>query len=111
MISTTEALKMAIEALEVADKALNEFFEGLAKLGVPKSILKLDTPTNLIPAINACKKALESQEQAPVDWMKSAIDNARDVCKYLDHGRINDAMAHTKFFWADLDKIRKVDDE
>jgi len=61
-----EALKMAIEALEISDKALNEFFEGLAKLGVPKSILKLDTPTNLIPAINACKEALEQPAQEPV---------------------------------------------
>jgi len=62
-VSTANALKMAIEALETADKSLNEFFEGLAKLGVPKSILKLDTPTKLIPAINACKEALEQPAQ------------------------------------------------
>ena len=65
------------------------------------------------PVGDLCHKAAEALEQPaqePVAWMKSAIDNARDVCKYLDHGRINDAMAHTKFFWADLDKIKEVED-
>lgn len=41
--------------------------------------------------------------------MKNALDNARDVCKYLDHDMIKEAKAHTKFFWNDLDKIRDFD--
>jgi len=80
-------------------------------------------------AINACEEALEqpAQEpltraqqviranntaqptQEPVAWMKSALDNARDVCKYLDHDMVKEAKAHTQFFWNDLDKIREFD--
>jgi len=80
-------------------------------------------------AINACEEALEQQAQEPltraqqviranntaqptqepVAWMKSALDNARDVCKYLDHDMVKEAKAHTQFFWNDLDKIREFD--
>ena len=45
--------------------------------------------------------------QEPVAWMKSALDNARDVCKYLDHDMVKEAKAHTKFFWGDIDKIKE----
>lgn len=55
-------------------------------------------------------EALEQPSQEPVAWMKNALDNARDVCKYLDHDMIKEAKAHTKFFWNDLDKIRDFDD-
>ena len=57
-----EALKMAIEAMTNADKSINEFFEGLVKLGVPERLLKIDKSTKLVPAINACKKSLEQPE-------------------------------------------------
>lgn len=57
-----EALKMAIKAMTNADKSINEFFEGLVKLGVPKRLLKIDKSTKLVPAINACKKSLEQPE-------------------------------------------------
>ena len=52
---------------------------------------------------------IEQPAQEPVAWMKNALDNARDVCKYLDHDMIKEAKAHTKFFWNDLDKIRDFD--
>jgi rubrerythrin len=48
--------------------------------------------------------------QEPVAWMKSALDNARDVCKYLDHDMVKEAKAHTQFFWNDLDKIKEFED-
>jgi hypothetical protein len=97
MNAKDEALKMAIDEIQdlmqhIKDRQPDMLFTGSEYV------------------INACKEALEQPAQEPVAWMKSAIDNARDVCKYLDHGRINDAMAHTKFFWADLDKIKEVED-
>ena len=49
----------------------------------------------------------EQPTQEPVAWMKSALDNARDVCKYLDHDMVKEAKAHTKFFWGDIDKIKE----
>jgi len=49
----------------------------------------------------------EQPAQEPVAWMKSALDNARDVCKYLDHDMVKEAKAHTKFFWGDIDKIKE----
>ena len=107
---------MAIEALEDAQKSL----DGQFSCG--------NCYTNVI---QACKEALEQPSvaqlndeylrdthvdgleqpaQEPVAWMKNALDNARDVCKYLDHDMIKEAKAHTKFFWNDLDKIRDFDD-
>ena len=90
MVDKDTALKKAIEALELINE--HAFRCGLAK-----------------EAINACKEALKSQEQEPVAWMKSALDNARDVCKYLDHEMIKEAKAHTKFFWNDIEKIKEPD--
>ena len=58
-----------------------------------------------------CKtqEALAQPAQEPVAWMRSALDNARDVCKYLDHDMIKEAKAHTKFFWNDIEKIKEPD--
>jgi predicted RNase H-like nuclease (RuvC/YqgF family) len=127
---TQEALKMAIG---IAEKAIKHWKNNIDDLDA-KQWEKIDKYEDKLYDL---KEALESQEigdaeirqmlkdieyyqkrvealeqpaQEPVAWMKSAIDNARDVCKYLDHGRINDAMAHTKFFWTDLDKIKEVED-
>jgi hypothetical protein len=107
---TQEALKMAIECLEYHNEqgAWGCDLEG---------------------TINACKEALEQPEgkeffergkeiarwadkqaQEPVGWMKSALDNARDVCKYLDHDMVKEAKEHTEFFWNDMDKIREFND-
>jgi len=72
-MNKNEALKMAIEAMEVTDEALNEFFEGLVKLVVPKSILKMDKHTKLIPAISACKEALEQPAQEPLTRAQQVI--------------------------------------
>ena len=60
--------------------------------------------------LSKCKFAKSDDEQPaqePVAWMKSALDNARDVCKYLDHDMVKEAKAHTKFFWDDIDKIKE----
>jgi len=50
----------------------------------------------------------EQPAKEPVAWMKSALDNARDVCKYLDHDMVKEAKAHTQFFWGDIDKIKEA---
>lgn len=39
-------------------------------------------------------------------YMIDALEHARDVCKYLDAGKIEEAKAHTEFYWDALDKIR-----
>ena len=62
MTKTTEALKMAIEAMEYPIKEKEVLFDA------DKSELLL------IRAINACKEALESQEQEPVAWMYQRED-------------------------------------
>ena len=81
----------------------------------------LEQPVMAISQMNndALKNALNNQgklsvsspqpqpAQEPVAWMKSALDNARDVCKYLDHDMVKEAKAHTKFFWGDIDKIKE----
>jgi hypothetical protein len=98
MTTKDEALKMAKDVIKYND--LHHFDEDALK------------------AIKAIDEALATNEesslvqpaQEPVAWMKNALDNARDVCKYLDHDMIKEAKAHTKFFWNDLDKIRDFDD-
>jgi hypothetical protein len=37
---------------------------------------------------------------------KDAIEEAKDVCKYLDAGMIDEAKAHTKFYWMAIGKIK-----
>ena len=82
-----EALKMAIEALEITDEAFTEFSKGLVGLGIPASILKLDKQSRLIPAIQACKEALETPEcnphpKAPHGFNRNASHSAgRYVCE------------------------------
>lgn len=39
------------------------------------------------------------------------IEAARDVCKYLDHGMIEEAKAHTQFFWEALEKRKQKEME
>jgi hypothetical protein len=57
------------------------------------------------------KEALEQPAQELEAYLRSAIDNARDVCKYLDHDMVEKAKANTQFFWDDLDKIRELDND
>jgi hypothetical protein len=45
-----------------------------------------------------------------IKLLEAAVEDARDVCKYLDAGKIEEAKAHTEFYWADLDKIRDMDE-
>jgi len=45
-----------------------------------------------------------------IKLLEAAVEDARDVCKYLDAGRIEDAKAHTEFYWDALDKIRDMDE-
>ena len=65
---TQEALKMAIEAMQITDEAFTEFSKGLVGLGIPASILKLDKQSRLIPAIQACKEALAQPAQEPIGY-------------------------------------------
>jgi hypothetical protein len=41
--------------------------------------------------------------------LTSAIETARDVCKYLDADQIDDAKGHTQFFWEHLDKLKEME--
>ena len=86
-----EALQMAIEVLDLNVDCVSE--------------------SKWKEAINACKKALEQPAQELEAYLRSAIDNARDVCKYLDHDMVEKAKANTQFFWDDLDKIRELDND
>jgi hypothetical protein len=45
-----------------------------------------------------------------IKLLKAAVEDARDVCKYLDAGMVEEAKAHTEFYWAALDKIRDMDE-
>jgi hypothetical protein len=45
-----------------------------------------------------------------IDVMKQALEAARDVCKYLDAGMVEEAKTHTEFYWDALDKIRDMDE-
>ena len=121
-----EALKMAIEALEDAQKCLmgHLFLEKLPyveAINACKEALEQPAEPRLVsyaPDGSTCTLNIDGEEvyfnreqptQEPVAWMKSALDNARDVCKYLDHDMVKEAKAHTQFFWNDLDKIREFD--
>jgi hypothetical protein len=57
------------------------------------------------------QSALEQPAQELEAYLRSALDNARDVCKYLDHDMVEKAKTHTQFFWDDLDKIRELDND
>jgi len=109
-----EALKMAIEFLDgsyEAHRIRKACQEALKQPKEPRLVsYALDCST--------CTLNIDGEEvyfnreqpaQEPVAWMKSALDNARDVCKYLDHDMVKEAKAHTQFFWNDLDKIREFD--
>jgi hypothetical protein len=41
--------------------------------------------------------------------LTDAVESARDVCKYVDHDHIEDAKAHTQFFWEHLDKLKDLE--
>ena len=122
MMTKDEALKMAIEYLtniqldykgHEVRKACQEALE--QPNGSDLTYEELVSQRNYFQDL-AGKYATELHElqeqpaQEPVAWMKSAIDNARDVCKYLDHDMVEEAKGHTEFFWNDLDKIREFDD-
>ena len=114
-----EALKMAIEALDTLMMEKGSVYQKAIKacektLKQPRNFCeRCGKRASKDPYhIHTCTppQKLEQPAQEPVAWMKSALDNARDVCKYLDHDMIKEAKAHTEFFWNDLDKIRDFDD-
>jgi len=41
--------------------------------------------------------------------LTGAIEAARDVCKYVDHDKFDDAKRHTEFFWEHLDKLKDME--
>lgn len=45
-----------------------------------------------------------------IKLLEAAVEDARDVCKYLDAGMVEEAKAHTEFYWAALEKIRDIDE-
>ena len=105
MATKDETLKMAIDFLDgsyEAHKVRKACQEALEQPSVAQLNDEYLRDTHVA--------GLEQPAQEPVAWMKNALDNARDVCKYLDHDMIKEAKAHTKFFWNDLDKIRDFDD-
>jgi hypothetical protein len=50
-------------------------------------------------------------EQGAVAYkhLRSAVEAGRDVCKYLDHDKVDDAKGHVQFFWDALDSIRAME--
>ena len=42
-------------------------------------------------------------------YLSGAVEEARDVCKYLDHDEVEKAKAHTEFYWAQIDKLRDME--
>lgn len=112
---TQEALKMAISFASVISETYATGGEAERVINACKEALEQPAQEPvMIEDCNAARQILEYKNkqpaQEPVAWMKSAIDNARDVCKYLDHDMIDEAKAHTKFFWNDLDKIKEFED-
>ena len=58
------------------------------------------------------KNKKKNKEPQYLYLYKDAIEQARDVCKYLDAGMIDEAKAHTKFYWMAIGKIKlEVDGE
>lgn len=51
-------------------------------------------------------------EQGAVAYkvLRGAVEEARDICKYLDHGKVDDAKDHVQFFWQQLDKIAVLEE-
>jgi len=76
-----EALKMAIDALEQAEKQLKKYWNADIKRGYDIEEMD-DTPILLCKdTINACKEALEQPAQEPVAWM---YEN-HNIKKYQEH--------------------------
>ena len=42
--------------------------------------------------------------------LRGAVEEARDICKYLDHDKVDDAKNHVQFFWQQLDKIAVMEE-
>ena len=110
-----QACKEALEQQEVGDAEIKQMLNDIEYY--QKRVEELEQPafdynTAFSHGYEAhrVEQELEQPAQEPVAWMKNALDNARDVCKFLDHDMIKEAKAHTKFFWNDLDKIRDFDD-
>ena len=38
--------------------------------------------------------------------MRTAIEAARDVCKYLDHDLLEEAKDHTALYWDAIERLR-----
>lgn len=63
---------------------------------------------NTITAMeNAYEMGFEQGGKAYVH-LTGAVEAARDVCKYLDHGDVENAKAHTEFYWDHVDKLRDM---
>ena len=41
--------------------------------------------------------------------LTDAVEHARDVCKYVDHDKFDDAKRHTEFFWSSLNKLQELE--
>jgi hypothetical protein len=89
-----EALRMAIEALEITEKAFIDFTEALVGLGVPATILKLDKQSKLTPAIQCCKEALErpTQEAPQQEQRLEALKLVKDM--FIANG-LDKKLPHT----------------
>ena len=119
-----KALQMAINALtncsnfEKTINACKEALEPEIKLADTISVEDYQslrdwkhTIDERIARDSEFKEALEQPAQELEAYLRSALDNARDVCKYLDHDMVEKAKTHTQFFWDDLDKIRELDND
>ena len=118
MTNKDEALKMALEMPFVTQEAKTRFRDEIKRI-CKEALEQPAQEKELMAIIESLQKhikelkfegaRIEQPAKEPVAWMRSALDNARDVCKYLDHDMVKEAKAHTQFFWNDLDKIREFD--
>lgn len=58
--------------------------------------------------INAYELGLEYGAKG-YTHLTGAIEAARDVCKYVDHDKLEDAKGHTQFFWEHMDKLQEME--
>ena len=42
-------------------------------------------------------------------YLTGAIEAARDVCKYVDQDKLEDAKGHTQLFWEQVNKLQEME--
>lgn len=77
-----------------------------------------DEMTTLLRSVSCNENTITAMENAfdlgvehgarAYTHLTGAVEAARDVCKYLDHDKVEEAKAHTEFYWNHVDKLRDM---